>query len=259
MKKIALVTGSSRGIGAEIARKLSTQDYHIIVDYNKSEDCAINVVQEIISKGGSAEIFKCDVSNPDEVDKMFSYIKMAYGKLDLLVNNAGISIAKSFQDVTNAEWREILDCNLSSVFYCSREAVKLMLMRASNCDYSQEEGANTAIFGKIINISSMWGLVGGSFEVHYSATKAGIIGLTKALAKEVAPSGILVNAIAPGAIKTDMMKMLGEDTMQYLLDEIPLSKIGNPSDIAEMVAFLASDAGNYITGQVFSVNGGMVI
>lgn len=279
IKKIALITGGSRGIGAEIAKKLASIGYHCIVNFKVNKDLAINVVEEIEKCGGSAEIYGCDVSNPQEVEKMFNYIKMAYGKIDVLVNNAGISIAKAFQDVTDSEWREILDCNLSSVFYCSREAVKLMLKRASDCDYNlrsceyceKSENAETSknvegresessgVIGKIINISSMWGLVGGSYEVHYSATKAGIIGMTKALAKEVAPSGILVNAIAPGAISTDMMKMLGEEAMQYLIDEIPLSKIGKPSDIAEMVAFLVQRSGDYITGQVFSINGGLVI
>lgn len=258
IKKIALITGGSRGIGAEIAKKLASIGYHCIVNFKMNKDLAINVVEEIEKCGGSAEIYGCDVSNPQEVAKMFNYIKMAYGKIDVLVNNAGISIAKAFQDVTDSEWREILDCNLSSVFYCSREAVKLMLKMASDCDYNLN-GENGGVIGKIINISSMWGLVGGSYEVHYSATKAGIIGMTKALAKEVAPSGILVNAIAPGAISTDMMKMLGEETMNYLIEEIPLSKIGKPSDIAEMVAFLVQRSGDYITGQVFSVNGGMVI
>ncbi|MBQ8749888.1 MAG: 3-oxoacyl-ACP reductase FabG [Clostridia bacterium] len=243
--KIALVTGASRGIGADIAKKLASAGYHTIINYNKSEEKAVEVLTEIRNDGFSCELYKCDVSKSNEVNEMFKYIKMCYGKIDVLVNNAGISITKAFQDLQDEEWDEIVATNLSSVFYCSREAIKLMIARET--------------FGKIINISSMWGLVGGSMESHYSATKAGIIGLSKALAKEVAPQNITVNVIAPGAIYTDMMKELGEDTLNYLESEIPLGKIGKVDDISNMVIYLASDKADYITGQVFSINGGMVI
>lgn len=243
-KKIALVTGASRGIGAEIARSLAQNGYYVFVNYNTSESLANAVVDEIRNSGNMAETIKCDVSKPNEVKVMFEYIRKCYGKLDLLVNNAGISITGFFQDLSDDDWHKIIDVNLSSVFYCSREAIKIMLNNNS---------------GKIINISSMWGLVGGAMEVHYSATKAGVIGLSKALAKEVAPSGITVNVVAPGSIGTDMLKMLGEDTIEYIKDDIPLGKIGTAQDVANAVCFLASDKADYITGQVISVNGGMVI
>ena len=243
-KKIALVTGASRGIGAEIARSLAQNGYYVFVNYNTSESHANAVVDEIRKSGNMAETIKCDVSKPNEVKVMFEYIRKCYGKLDLLVNNAGISITGFFQDLSDDDWHKIIDVNLSSVFYCSREAIKIMLNNNS---------------GKIINISSMWGLVGGAMEVHYSATKAGVIGLSKALAKEVAPSGITVNVVAPGSIGTDMLKMLGEDTIEYIKDDIPLGKIGTAQDVANAVCFLASDKADYITGQVISVNGGMVI
>lgn len=243
-KKIALVTGASRGIGAQIAKSLANNGYYVLVNYNTSEAQAVGVVNEIQQNGQMAEIIKCDVSSPSQVKDMFNYIKRAYGKLDLLVNNAGISISNFFQDVSDEDWHKIIETNLSSVFYCSREAVKLML----NVNY-----------GKIINISSMWGLVGGAMEVHYSATKAGVIGLSKALAKEVAPSGITVNVVAPGSINTDMLASLGQDTIEYIKDDIPLGKIGTALDVANAVCFLASDKADYITGQVISVNGGMVI
>lgn len=242
-KKIALITGASRGIGAEIARTLALDGYHCIIDYNKSESEAVKVLNEITQNGSSAEIYKCDVSNSLEVQKMYDYIKKCYGKLDLVVNNAGISITKIFQDVTDEEWNEILATNLSSVFYSCREAVKLMLNNG----------------GKIINISSMWGIVGASMEVQYSATKAGVIGLSKALAKEVATSNILVNVIAPGAIDTNMLSNYTSEDRDLIKGDIPLGEIGKPKDIANMVSFLANDKANYITGQVFSVDGGMII
>ena len=243
-KKIALVTGASRGIGAEIAKSLAQNGYYVFVNYNTSETLANMVVDEIRNCGNLAEAIKCDVSSSNEVKSMFEYIRKCYGKLDLLVNNAGISITGFFQDLSDEDWHKIIDVNLSSVFYCSREAIKIMLNNGS---------------GKIINISSMWGLVGGAMEVHYSATKAGVIGLSKALAKEVAPSGITVNVVAPGSINTDMLKMLGEDTINYIKDDIPLGKIGTAKDVANAVCFLASEKAEYITGQVISVNGGMVI
>lgn len=243
-KKIALVTGASRGIGSAIAKGLASMGYHVIINYYKSEDSAISVANEITENGGSCEIFKCAVSKSSEVAKMYEYIKMCYGGVDLVVNNAGVSITKSFQDVTDEEWDWILSINLSAVVYSCREAVKLMLPFGS---------------GKIINISSMWGEVGASMEVHYSATKAGVIGLTKALAKELAPSNIRVNCIAPGAIQTDMINNLNDFEKEVLKSEIPLGEIGQVNDISNLVNFLASDNANYITGQVIGVNGGMVI
>ncbi|MGN1227142.1 MAG: elongation factor P 5-aminopentanone reductase [Christensenellales bacterium] len=244
IKKIALVTGGSRGIGAEIAKTLAKDGFHCIINYNNNEEKALQVASEIKNQGFSCEIYQCNVAKSSEVKAMFEYIRKAYGKIDVLVNNAGISITKAFQDMDDDEWDSIVATNLSAVFYASREAVKIMLDR--EC-------------GKIINISSMWGIVGGSMETHYSATKAGVIGMSKALAKELAPSNIMVNVIAPGAIETDMVKILSEETKDYLIDEIPLGRIGKAEDIANMVSYLASDKGNYITGQVFSINGGMVI
>lgn len=180
------------------------------------------------------------MSNPDEVRAMFEKV----GAVDVLVNNAGVSSQKLFTDLSDDDWRETIGVNLDGVFYCCREALKPMISKKN---------------GVIINISSMWGETGASCEVHYSASKAGVIGLTKALAKEVAPSNIRVNCIAPGVIMTDMMSDFDEETVSALREETPLGRLGTPEDIAETALFLASDKASFITGQTLSVNGGFVI
>ena len=236
--RTVLITGSSRGIGAETARLFAKKGYHVCINYNKSENAALALLDEL--KDYSVELVKADVSKSDEVKRMFSEIS----GIDILVNNAGIAQTKLFTDITDDDWNNMISSNLSSAFYCCRAALPYMIRQH---------------FGRIINISSMWGQVGGSCEVHYSAAKAGIIGLTKALAMEEGLSGITVNCIAPGVIKTDMTSNLSEDDFTALKDETPTNSIGTPFDIARTVVFLASDNSSFITGQVLGVNGGFVV
>ena len=236
--RTVLITGSSRGIGAETARLFAKNGYNVYINYNKSEKAALSLLDEL--KDFSVHAVRADVSKSAEVEKMFSEI---HG-VDILVNNAGIAQTKLFTDITDNDWNNMISSNLSSAFYCCREALPYMIRQH---------------FGRIINISSMWGQVGGSCEVHYSASKAGIIGLTKALAMEEGLSGITVNCIAPGVIKTDMTSNLSEDDFTALKDETPTNSIGTPFDIARAVLFLASDDSSFITGQVLGVNGGFVV
>ena len=236
--RTVLITGSSRGIGAETARLFAKNGYNVYINYNKSEKAALSLLDEL--KDYSVNIVKADVSKSDEVERMFSEI---HG-IDILVNNAGIAQTKLFTDITDNDWNNMISSNLSSAFYCCRAALPYMIRQH---------------FGRIINISSIWGQVGGSCEVHYSASKAGIIGLTKALAMEEGLSGITVNCIAPGVIKTDMTSNLSEDDFTALKDETPTNSIGTPFDIARAVLFLASDDSSFITGQVLGVNGGFVV
>ena len=236
--RTVLITGSSRGIGAETARLFAKKGYHVYINYNQSENAALALLDEL--KAYSVELIKADVSKSSEVKRMFREID----GIDILVNNAGIAQTKLFTDITDDDWNHMISSNLSSAFYCCREALPYMIRRH---------------FGRIINISSMWGQVGGSCEVHYSAAKAGIIGLTKALAMEEGLSGITVNCIAPGVIKTDMTSNLSEDDFTALKNETPTNSIGTPFDIARTVLFLASDYSSFITGQVLGVNGGFVV
>ncbi|MGN1032814.1 MAG: elongation factor P 5-aminopentanone reductase [Intestinibacter sp.] len=243
-KKTALITGSSRGIGRATAILFARNNYNVVINYNKSEEKAKELYEQLTNEGLSVRIFKADVSKKEEANALVNYTIGQFENIDVLVNNAGISKPCLFTDISYEQWDETMSVNLNSVFYVTKKALQYML---PNCS------------GKIINISSMWGLVGGSSEVDYSASKAAIIGLTKALAKELGPSNINVNAIAPGVINTDMVKDLGEETLNMLKEETPLMKIGEPEDIAKCVLFLAGEGGDFITGQVISSNGGFVI
>ena len=234
----ALVTGASRGIGAAIAGELAKNGFRVFVNYNKSEKEAVSLAEKI---GGIA--IKCDVSKSDEVAEMIRITKK-YGGIDVLVNNAGISQIKMLQDTTEEDYDEIFDVNMKSVYLVTRAVIPDMVNKK---------------YGKILNISSMWGITGASCEVCYSASKAAVIGFTKALAKELGPSNINVNCIAPGVIDTDMNKSLDEDTRAALAAETPLMKIGTVNDVAKTAAFLVSDDASFITGQVLSVDGGMTI
>lgn len=239
--KTVLITGASRGIGAKTAQAFAEEGYSVIINYNKSEKQAKALADELSKKyNTTCAPYKCDVSDSRAVAEMFEKV----GFVDVLVNNAGISEQKLFTDITDDDWRKMTAVNLDGVFYCCREALKGMIKRKS---------------GSIINISSMWGEVGASCEVHYSTSKSAVIGLTKALAKETALSNIRVNCIAPGVIATDMMKGFDEKTLKALAEETPLQRLGTPEDVANTAVFLAGERAGFITGQVISVNGGFVI
>ena len=238
MEKIVFVTGASRGIGREIAEELAQKGYKVIANYNKSREEAEKLQQE----NKNVEIYKADVSKREEVSKMVQEVIKKYGKIDILINNAGISQEKLFTDVTDEDWNTMINNNLYSVFCVTQEVLPNMLSRKQGC---------------IINISSIWGMVGASCETIYSVAKAGIDGMTKSLAKELGLSNIRVNSIAPGCIDTDMNKNLTEQEIQDLEQEIPLGKIGKTIDIAKCVNWLIED--EYTTGQVISINGGWVI
>ena len=232
MAKTALVTGASRGIGQAIARKLADNGYMVVGGYHKTSPTPYVGIAFV----------QADVSTADGAKALSEAALQTLGHIDLLVNNAGIAQTKLFTDITDADWNTMMRTNLDSVFYLCRAVLPSMIARKS---------------GKIINIASMWGEVGGSCEVHYSAAKAGVIGLTHALAKEVAPSGICVNAVSPGAIDTDMMKGYSEEDMAGITAEIPLERLGTPEDVANAVLFLSGN--DYITGEVVRVNGGLII
>lgn len=239
-----LITGASRGIGAAAARLFAKNGDRVFVNYSRSEDAALSLCRELNEKGYTAIPVQADVSKPEEVRRMFDLIESECAGADVLVNNAGIAQTKLFTDITDEDWSRMVGTNLSGAFYCCRAALPYMIKNHS---------------GRIINISSMWGQTGGSCEVHYSAAKAGIIGLTKALAKEEGLSGITVNCVAPGVIKTDMTANLTEEDFCALRDETPTGTIGTPEDIARTILFLAEEASGFITGQVIGVNGGIVI
>lgn len=241
--KTALVTGASRGIGAAIAIELAKAGYAVAVNYATNKDAAECVIGKIAENGGVAKGYKADISNAGEVTRLFEDVSAELGEIEVLVNNAGVAHIGLLQDMTDDEIQRLVGVDLLGAIYCSKEAVKRMVKLHN---------------GVIINISSMWGEVGASCEAVYSACKAGVIGLTKALAKEVGPSGIRVNCVSPGVIATDMNAELDDETMQSLCEETPLLRIGSASDVASTVAFLASDDASFITGQVLSVNGGII-
>lgn len=239
VSKVVVVTGGSRGIGAEIVKTLAKEGYSVILNYNKSEQCAKAVESELKKQDYTVDIFKADVSKKEEATAIINYAINKYGKIDVLINNAGISQSKLFTEITDDDWDNMMSNNLTSAFYCTREAAKNMI-------HNKE--------GVIINISSIWGITGGSMEVHYSTAKAGLIGFTKALAKELGPSNIRVNAIAPGIIATDMNKEYSKEDIEEIKSEIPLNRIGSPLSIAKCVKWLIED--DYTTGEVISINGG---
>lgn len=242
LSKVAIVTGGSRGIGSEIVRMLAREDYQVILNYNKSEKEAKKIQQELLEEGKQIEIFKADVSKRKEIEELVKFTVDKYYKVDILINNAGIAQEKLFTEITDTDWNNMIETNLNSVFYCTQEVLKNMVKRQKGC---------------IINISSIWGVTGGSCEVAYSTTKAAINGLTKALAKEFGPSHIRINSIAPGIINTEMNKNLTKQDMEDIKTEIPLERIGKPEDIAKCVKWLIEDS--YTTGQIISVNGGWYI
>lgn len=242
----ALVTGGSRGIGRAIVKQLFEQGYHVAINYFRSEEQAVALARELNQNtaGNRATAVCADVSETLQIEHMFTETKKELGRISVLVNNAGIAQQKLFTDISEQEWDTMFAVNVKSMFLCCQQALPDMIHHKQ---------------GKIINISSMWGQIGASCEVHYSASKAAVIGLTKALAKEVGPSHIQVNCIAPGVIQTDINSHLDMNALHQLKEETPLGTIGSVQDIAHMVGFLASEQAAFITGQVFGINGGMVI
>jgi len=242
--KTALVTGASRGIGRAIALYLAELGAQVAVNYSSSEQRALEVVEAIKGKGGRAIAIKADVSNPQEVEAMFERVLEEFGDLDILVNNAGITRDGLLIRMKQEDWDAVLDINLKGVYNCSKAAAKIMVRRRK---------------GKIINISSVVGVAGNAGQANYAAAKAGVIGFSKAIARELAPRNIQVNVVAPGFIETDMTAALPETIRQEMLKQIPLGRYGDPMDVAYVVGFLASDKSQYITGQVIHVDGGMIM
>ena len=239
MNKTVFITGGSKGIGAEAVKQFTRCGYKVAFTYHSSKENALNLAKET----GASAIF-CDVSRSDSVNLAILEAKEQFGSVDILINNAGIDEFSLFTDITDEMWSKMIDTNLSSAFFASRSVLPDMIKKKD---------------GVIINVSSMWGEVGASCEVHYSVSKAGLIGLTKALAKEVGPSGIRVNCITPGVIDTDMNKNLSKEDLEQLKTDTPLGKIGKASDVVNAMLFLCDDTSSFITGQILGVNGGYII
>ncbi len=242
MSKVAIVTGASRGIGREIAKTLAKEGINVVANYNKSEGKAKELQEELKKRNINIDIFKADVSKRIEGKALVEYTIKKYGKVDILINNAGISEYKLFTDETDEDWERVINNNLYSAFVMCQEVIPNMIHNKNGC---------------IINISSIWGMVSSSFEVLYSVSKAGIDGLTKGLAKELGPSNIRVNAIAPGLVDTEMNNDISKEQMNIIEEETPLGRIGKPEDIAKCVKWLVED--EFTTGQVISPNGGWII
>ncbi len=241
-KDIAIVTGASRGIGREIAKMLARSGMQVIANYNKSENKAKELQEELGKENINIDIYKADVSKRADVKKLVDYTLNKYGNIDVLINNAGIDQEKMLQDITDDDWNKIINVNLYSVFCVTQEVVPNMINNKRGC---------------VINISSIYGVTGGACAALYSATKAGIDGITKALAKELGPSNIRVNSIAPGFINTDMNAYFTEKEIDEVKEQTPLHKIGEGKDIAKCVKWLVED--EFTTGQVISINGGWFI
>ena len=244
MAKTILITGGSRGIGRACVELFARKGWRVVFLCRTREDAAKTLADKLRAEGCDTEYFLCDVSDRTRVNEVVGEILRRCHRIDALVNNAAISQIKLFTDLTPEDWRRMFAVNVDGVFNCTQAVLGGMISEKS---------------GAIVNISSMWGQVGASCEVAYSAAKAAVIGLTKALAKEVGPSGVRVNCVCPGVIDTDMNAALDEETRAALRDETPLERIGTPEDVARAVAYLCSDEASFITGQILGVNGGMII
>ncbi|MCI8534545.1 MAG: 3-oxoacyl-[acyl-carrier-protein] reductase [Hungatella sp.] len=242
--KVAVVTGASRGIGQEIAKTLAAQGATVIVNYNGSAQKAAETIQEIETMGGKAEAVQCDVSDFDKAKELLDYVIKTYGHVDILVNNAGITRDNLMMRMSEEDFDTVISTNLKGAFNCIRHVARQMLKQKS---------------GRIINISSVSGVLGNAGQINYAASKAGIIGMTKSAARELASRGITVNAIAPGFINTEMTAVLPETVKEGAVAQIPMKVFGETKDVAEATAFLASDKARYITGQVLCVDGGMAM
>jgi 3-oxoacyl-[acyl-carrier protein] reductase len=242
--KVAVVTGAGKGIGRAIALKLAQHGASIVINYRSSEKEAEEVIEEIRKSGGKAEMVQGDVSCFEDADKVIKFAVLSFGRLDILVNNAGITKDTLLLRMKEEDFGKVIDVNLKGVFNCAKHASAVMLKQKS---------------GRIINISSVVGLTGNAGQANYAAAKAGILGFTKSIAKELGTRGITANAIAPGFITTDMTEVLSDKVKEKLIENVPLKRLGSPEDVANLAAFLASDNASYITGQVINVDGGMVM
>ena len=243
-EKVALITGGGKGIGAAIAKEMAAQGAIVIINYSHSKEAAEELKEEIRAKGGQADVYGCDVANFDQVKTMISELVQAHKRLDILVNNAGITRDNLIMKMSEEDFDAVLSTNLKGAFNCVKHVARQMLKQKS---------------GRIINISSVSGVMGNAGQANYCASKAGVIGLTKSVARELGSRGITSNAVAPGFIETEMTAVLSEDVKKAMGDQIPLKRFGQTKDIAETVAFLASDHAGYITGQVIQVDGGMAM
>lgn len=244
MEKIALVTGSSRGIGRAVAARLARSGWAVCINYRVRQDCAESLVSELTAAGCRCMAVQADVSDRAQVDAMVRRVEETFGPVALLVNNAGVAGQALFQDVTDELWHRYFSVNVDGAFHAIQAVLPHMLREHAGC---------------IVNISSIWGLRGASCEVTYSATKAALIGLTRSLAAELAPTHIRVNCVAPGVIRTDMLNALPPEVLPQLAQETPMGRLGTPEDIAAAVAFLASEEADFITGQVLTADGGFIL
>ncbi|WP_040196860.1 elongation factor P 5-aminopentanone reductase [Candidatus Soleaferrea massiliensis] len=243
-RETVLITGASRGIGAAAARLFASKGLRVAINCSASMDRAQSLADELRAQGADAAAFCADVADRKAVEGMFTRIAEQLGPVDILVNNAGIAQQKLFQDISEADWDRMFEVNVKGVYHCVQAALPHMIHQKN---------------GYIVNLSSIWGICGASCEAHYSAAKAAVIGLSKALAKELGPSGIRVNCVAPGVVDTQMNGILDAAALEALKEETPLGMLGKPQDIAQLIVYLCSDAAGFITGQVLSPNGGIVI